>query len=177
MDYVYYTDPSAKIIICDIKFDAPELSQIFYGVHLLRLAFANFRESILKHAIAIHTLKKLIIYAWCACAKLFTQELGGLFVMALSILKMGPVLFGNVEDGISFRARHCLQQTSSSTTIVLQQGNDIEENFTLKRWRCADGRCKSQRDDAFFDPYVSQKIFVIDLLLTRQYPVTCCGGE
>ena len=58
------------------------------------------------------------------------------FDMALSILKMGPVLFGSTEDLISFLQGKGLLATNKQcpnclSTMDLQRRSDIEDKFRL----------------------------------------------
>ena len=62
------------------------------------------------------------------------RELRGLFDMALSIMKMGSVLFGSMEDLIGYLQGKGLLATnkqcpSCSTLMVLQRRSDIEDKF------------------------------------------------
>ena len=64
----------------------------------------------------------------------FFAAFGGLFDMALSILKMGPVLFGSREDLIAYLQRKGLLATnkqcpSCASTMVLQRRSDIEDKY------------------------------------------------
>ena len=63
-----------------------------------------------------------------------TFKLSGLFVMALSILKMGPLLFGSIEDLIAYMQGKGLlarnkQCPSCSSNMALQRRSDIQDKF------------------------------------------------
>ena len=64
----------------------------------------------------------------------FRGLFGGLFNMALSILKMGPVLFGSTENLIAYLQGKGLLATNKqcpncATTMVLQLRSDIEVKY------------------------------------------------
>ena len=63
-----------------------------------------------------------------------TRELSGLFDMALSILKMGPVLFGSIEDLIAYLQGKGLLATNKqcpncSSIMTLQRRSDTEDQY------------------------------------------------
>ena len=121
--------------------------------------------------------------------------------MALSILKMGPVLFGSTENLIAYLQRKGLLATNKqcpncAATMVLQRRSDIEDKYRYNsgqlilnsiirsnlRWRCPVGRCKksvSLRDGTFFEKTrISLRQYLLLIYWwSRQYPVTDAAQE
>ena len=65
---------------------------------------------------------------------IFCGLFGRLFNMALSILKMGPVLFGSTENLIAYLQGKGLLATNKqcpncASTMVLQRRSDIEDKY------------------------------------------------
>ena len=63
-----------------------------------------------------------------------TSYSAGLYDMALSILKMGPVLFGSTENLIAYLQLKGLLATNKqcpncAATMVLQRRSDIEDKY------------------------------------------------
>ena len=90
----------------------------------------NYRE-VNSNCVFFHAIRN--VQTEMKLAVLGTQRV---FDMALSILKMGPVLFGSTEDLISFLQGKGLLATNKqcpncSSTMDLQRRSDIEDKFRL----------------------------------------------